>query len=107
MITEVAKPYMCQIYKSISFSSEQEEMIQRIAFDYTLSKEFLIKKCLDLVTKMAYWYARENNKPLMQMLEIGKTAALNATRQFNNSGQIDFMSFVSQEILKAMIEVKY
>ena len=104
MIVEIVKPDIGQIHKGVLFSSKQEEMIHKVAPDYISSKEFIIKTCMDLVSKMSYWYALENGKSFSQMMKIGELAVINAVERLNNSKRIDFVNFISQEILKAMIE---
>jgi len=104
MIVETVKPNPSQINKYVLFSSEQEEMIYKKASDNISSKESLIKTYIDLVAKMAHWYALENGKSFAQMLKIGEMAVIKAIERFNNSMQIGFANYVSHEILKAMME---
>lgn len=105
MIAEIVKSNASQTNNYVLFSPEQEEIIYKKASDNISPKESLIKTCMDIVLKMAHWYALENGKSFLQMLKIGELAVIKAIEKYDNSMRMGFINYISYEILKAMMEV--
>lgn len=93
---------MSRKYEGISFSPEEEEAIHRIAEGDTVAKLKLVKACMDLVVKLANWYALENQKQFSQMVQIGILEVVRAAERFDASQPIEFIDYAAQEIIKAM-----
>lgn len=102
---QFVNPYTCKDYNKISFSPEQEEAICRISAQDSVSKLELVKTCMDIVIKLARWYSTESGIPLDQLVQTGILTVVKSAGNFCNSEEDSFNDYISQEIMKAMINL--
>ncbi len=60
---------------------------------------------MDIVIKLARWYSTESGMPLDQLVQIGILTVVKSVGNFCNSKEASFNDYISQEIMKAMIDL--
>jgi len=101
MLTQ--ETFICK-YNECQFSPIEEEKICNIAAGDIVAKLEMVKACMDLVVKLAKWYALENGVLFSQMVRVGVFAIIKAAESFDGSGEKDFIDYAGQQIVKAMIQ---
>jgi len=104
-LIQLVNPYTCKDYNKVSFSPEQEEAICGISAKDSISKLELVKTCMDIVIKLAKWYSTESGIPFDQLVQAGVLAVVRSAGNFCNSEESNFNDYISQEIMKAMINL--
>lgn len=102
---QFVNPYTCKDYNKISFSPEQEEAICQISAQDSMSKLELVKTCMDIVIKLARWYSTESGLPFDQLVQTGILTVVKSARNFSKSDEVSFNDYISQEIMKAMMNL--
>ncbi len=100
MLTEVLVAHK---YKEIAFTAEEEEKICRITTGDVIAKLNMVKTCMNLVVKLANWYAIENGVQFQRMVKVGIMAIIKAAETFNSPEQTNFIDYASQMIVKEMM----
>jgi DNA-directed RNA polymerase specialized sigma subunit len=103
-LIQIADLYTYKDYRKISFSPEQEEAICRTVSDDVVARLELVKTCMDLVVKLANWYALESGMPFSRLVQVGVIAVVRSAERYCDSEKTSFVDYLSQELMKAMME---
>lgn len=91
-------------YPKYKFSAEEEQKLLKMMNGDILQRLEMVKTCMDLVVKMARWFALENGVDFSEMVRTGIQAIIKFAETYDSSKCGSFGDYIAQKIATEMIK---